>query len=421
LSTFRFPSLAFLESPFMNTLSFAIDHLGAIISKELQGKRVAVLCHPASVDRHMTHLLTRLRLGGVEPALLFGPEHGFDGGAQDMIAVEDGVANAGGSTTRIRSLYGPEFSDLSPKTEDFHGIDVLVIDLQDIGSRYYTFIWTAVLAAEVAWRCGVRVVVLDRPNPLGSNVLEGRMQGVPYCSFVGLYPLPIRHGLSLGEVVAWRHGAVRAPAELLRVYGGPGASDYPDLAALYENHNERPWVLPSPNMPTWRTAWVYPGGCLLEGTNLSEGRGTTRPFELVGAPWLVGETLARDLTELSLGDVVFRPCSFLPTFQKHAGQTCYGVQVHPTGPAFSPVRVYVALVALAHRQNPAKFAFRTDRYEYVDTIPAFDLLTGCDTARTNILSGSGSVRDLIEFVAEVPADQISQVRVIRGSCVRTSF
>jgi uncharacterized protein YbbC (DUF1343 family) len=382
-------------------MRFGIDQLEDVVKPMLKGSRFGVLCHPASVDRQLLHLVPRLRALGLAPSILFGPEHGFDGQAQDMIAVGDARDQHG---TPVRSLYGDTFADLSPRPEDMHGLDVLLIDLQDIGSRYYTFVWTALLAARVAFRAGVRVCVLDRPNPLGSVRVEGALQAFGFSSFVGLEPTPVRHGLTLGDLLRWRAQVEKVAPEALSVVRCLGVGD-----AITAKDWDRPWVLPSPNMPTFDTAWVYPGGCLLEGTNLSEGRGTTRPFELFGAPWLDADALARAALELGLPDVGVRPCTFLPTFHKFGGTPCRGLQVHPRGPAFQPVRTYAALIALAHHLHPEHFQFRTERYEYVDDIPAFDLLTGSAKARLAILGGA-SAREVGELASVVAPADLDQFR-----------
>lgn len=361
---------------------------------ELRGSRVGLLAHPASVDRRLRHVLEVFAELGIAPRVLFGPEHGWAGHAQDMIGVSSGEAQGG---TRVVSLYGERFEDLSPRPDDLQGLDVVVIDLQDVGSRYYTFVWTAVLVARACQAAGVKVVVLDRPNPIGSEAIEGRLQEDGFLSFVGLEKLPIRHGLSLGEVVAWR-ASVEGFRDAVRVvrFGDLRPSEH---APTWN----RAFVLPSPNMPTYDTALVYPGGCLLEGTNLSDGRGTTRPFELTGAPWLDGRRLARALTATGLPGFIARATAFEPTFHKHARQSCEGVQIHVTDPdVFRPVATYLALISLAHHAHPEAFRFRTEKYEFVDTVPAFDLLTGSAEARLAIERGEPA-RDVAERVSVIGA------------------
>lgn len=362
---------------------------------ELRAARVGLLAHPASVNRRLVHARRVLEALGARVQIVFGPEHGYGGEAQDMVGVDDARDAFG---TPIRSLYGESFEDLSPKEADLTGIDVLVIDLQDIGSRYYTFVWTAVLAMRACVRAGVRTLVLDRPNPIGGDPsrIEGRRQKPEYCSFVGLEPIPIRHALTLGEIVAWCAEAEGVSRELMRVVGVAGMDCVHDAHAW-----GRPFVMPSPNMPGHATALVYPGGCLVEGTNLSEGRGTTRPFEIVGAPWIDGVRLADDLHSLGLPGVRARPLTFSPTFHKHAGLRCGGVQVHVTEEkTFRPVATYVALVALARSQAPGRFAFRTEKYEFRDDVPAFDLLTGDSEARERISHGEPA-RQVADAIASV--------------------
>jgi uncharacterized protein YbbC (DUF1343 family) len=332
---------------------------------------------------------------GAKVSIVFGPEHGYGGEAQDMVGVADARDTQG---TPVHSLYGKCFEDLSPKPEDLAGIDLLVIDLQDVGSRYYTFVWTAVLAMRACARAGVRVLVLDRPNPIGGDTssIEGRRQAREFCSFVGLEPIPVRHALTLGEIVAWRADAEGVPRELVRVLGvgGLGRSSH---AAEWD----RRFIMPSPNMPSYETALVYPGGCLIEGTNLSEGRGTTRPFEIVGAPWIDGVRLAADLQSLAFPGVRARSMTFQPSFHKHAGRVCGGVQMHVTDPThFRPFATYLALVALARAQAPELFAFRTDAYEFREDVPAFDLLTGDAEARVRISRGDRAI-DVADAIASV--------------------
>ena len=350
--------------------------------------RVGFLTHPAAVTRALVHAVTALRALGHRFEILFGPEHGYGGEAQDMATVDDARDAEG---TIVRSLYGDRFEDLIPKDDDLARVDTLVVDMQDVGSRYYTFVWTAVCALRACAKRGVRVVVLDRPNPIGgaASTLEGRLQNTRFCSFVGLEPTPIRHALTLGEIVAWRREVEKldVPLEIVRCEW--------DRDSLVPER----WVLPSPNMPTPETALVYPGGCLIEGTNLSEGRGTTRPFEIVGAPFIDGVRLARELRHTRLPGFIARPLHFLPTFQKHANTGCGGVQIHVTDArAFRPVATYLALVGLAHHQAPEAFRFRTERYEFVDDIPAFDLLTGDAEARERIARGDPPI-EVAESIA----------------------
>jgi uncharacterized protein YbbC (DUF1343 family) len=380
------------------------------LGAELRASRVGLLAHPASVDRRLVHARRVLGDLGVRVALVLGPEHGYGGEAQDLIGVADAREPSG---TPIRSLYGTRFEDLSPRADDLARIDRLVVDLQDVGSRYYTFVWTAVLAMRACAAAGVGVLVLDRPNPIGGDVrvIEGRRQQRPYCSFVGLEPVPVRHSLSLGEIVAWRAEVEGVPKELVRVVGVAGVE-----REAHVTQWDRPFVMPSPNMPSYETALVYPGGCLVEGTNLSEGRGTTRPFEIVGAPWIDGARLADELHALGLPGFRARPVTFQPTFQKHAGKVCGGVHIHVTAPAaFRPFATYLGLLAAAHRQAPDRFVFRTEMYEFRDDVPAFDLLTGDAEARERILRGDAP-RDVAEAIAAVDEVDRAVVRDAIAAC-----
>jgi uncharacterized protein YbbC (DUF1343 family) len=373
--------------------------------RELRGARVGLVAHPASVTRELVHALEVLEAIGVKPRILFGPEHGWAGQAQDMVGVSDGAGDA----RRIVSLYGDRYEDLSPKPEHLNDVDVVVIDLQDVGSRYYTFVWTAVLVGRACRDAGVRIVVLDRPNPLGQTAIEGRLQDPAFRSFVGLEPIPIRHGLTLGEIVAWR-AKVEGWSELVTVLEHRGLAPEAEAPAW-----DRPFVMPSPNMPTYETALVYPGGCLLEGTNLSDGRGTTRPFEITGAPWLDGVHLADGLKRTGLTGFIARPLAFEPTFHKHAKKTCGGVQIHVTDArVFRPVATYLALCALAHQAHGGDFMFRTERYEFVDHIPAFDLLTGSSEARERILAGDEPLA-IATSIATVGTPEHTVVELARTS------
>ncbi len=373
----------------------------------VRGRRVALLAHPASIDVRLDHAGTILRELGARMVRYFGPEHGFGGEAQDMIGVTDAKARDG---LPIVSLYGEHEADLVPKEGDLSDIDVLVVDLQDVGARYYTFIWTAVLALRVAAKLGKGMIILDRPNPIGTSLdaVEGKLFASDhYRSFVGLEPLPVRHGLTLGEIVAHRAHREGISKEALRVVA---VRNVPASAFEWD----RPFVPPSPNMPTADTALVYPGGCLLEGTNLSEGRGTTRPFEMFGAPWLDGEELARRYAELGLPGARARPISFYPMFQKHARTHCGGVFVHVEDRAtFRPMATYVALIALAHAIAPRDFAFRTERYEFRDDVPALDLLIGAPSMREAMIGGA-SVKEILAVSTTATPLEIELVRAAKS-------
>ena len=376
-----------------------LDRLPSLstLIRSLTHRRVGLVAHPASVNKALVHVVHVLGQHGIRPRRIFGPEHGYGGEAQDMIGVDDALDPISGAP--IVSLYGQSFSDLSPREEHLSDLDVLLVDLSDVGSRYYTFVWTALLVLRAAYANGVQVVLLDRPNPMGGFELEGKPQQPGYLSFVGLEPIAVRHGLTLGEVVA-----EMASRDGISV----GPNDALDVVAVKEwdrnadaLHWDRPFVMPSPNMPTADTALVYPGGCLLEGTNLSEGRGTTRPFEVCGAPWIDGAKWARELAAVGLEGFVARPVTFVPTFHKHAGQICGGVQIHVTDrESFRPMATYVALVALAAYQAPCAFRFRQERYEYVDDIPAIDLLVGSAELRDGIEQTKAPM-ELVERICPV--------------------
>lgn len=352
----------------MTTVATGLERIAARDAEALRAVRgrAGLLAHPASVDARLRHARFVLADAGVELASLFGPEHGYGGEAQDMIGVEDARDPEG---LPIHSLYGATEEALSPRPEQLAGLDVLIVDLQDIGSRYYTYVWTAALALRAAARAGVRTVVLDRPNPLGGVAVEGAPQRPGHRSFVGLYDVAVRHGMTIGEVATMVRELEGLDAAALTVV---------ELAGWERDMRfERtglPWVLPSPNMPTLDTALVYPGGCLIEGTCLSEGRGLTRPFELWGAPGLDGRALAE---RVRLEGAVLRPTTFQPTFHKHGGRICGGVQVHVTDPErFAPYGAYLRLLAEAAELLGDAFAWRPDPYEFVEDVPAIDLLTG---------------------------------------------
>ncbi len=336
---------------------------------------------------------------GIKVEALFGPEHGLDGAAQDMEVVEDGAtAVEKRSGARIHSLYGVTEASLTPTPVMLAGLDVLVVDLQDIGARYYTYAATMGFALRAAAEAQLRVVVLDRPNPLGGETIEGPGLDEGFRSFVGAFPMPVRHGLTLAEYARWVVAEERLDVELevVPLDGWQRSMDF-EATGL-------PWVMPSPNMPTVDAAWVYPGQCLLEGTNLSEGRGTTRPFELCGAPWLDGSVWAAAAAPEVGPGVVLRPTGMKPTFQKHGGRTCGAVQIHVTDrPAVRSIRVTLALLRAARALAPEPFRWRTDAYEYVSDRLAIDLLFGSERPRRALESGA-TVEEIVAGFAPAEAE-----------------
>jgi uncharacterized protein YbbC (DUF1343 family) len=347
----------------------------------LRGRRVGLIANPTAVDAELRHAVDLLHgLPGVELTALFGPEHGLRGDAQDMVGVDE--TRDARTGLPVWSLYGHDLASLSPRPEALDGLDVLVYDVQDVGSRYYTFVWTMVLAMRAAAAAGIGFVVLDRPNPIGGALIEGGAIEPGYESFVGLCSCPNRHGLTAGEVARWRADAEGLDLDLhvVPMAGWSRAAGFEDTGL--------PWVLPSPNMPTVDTALVYPGMCLVEGTELSEGRGTTRPFELVGAPFVDGDLLAAALGGAVPG-VRFRPCTFTPMFGKHAGRACGGVQLHVTDRAgFRPYLTGALVLREIRRLWPDAFAWRRRAYEFVDRIAAIDLLAGGPALREGIDAGA---------------------------------
>ncbi len=351
-----------------------------------RGARIGLVCHPATVDASLRHAADRLReRDDVRLVRLFGPEHGVRGEAQDMEPVREREDPVTGIP--VVSLYGDDVASLAPRPGDLDGLDAIVHDLQDVGSRYYTFVYTLSYVMEAAGTAGIPVVVLDRPNPIGGTRVEGPVLDPGLASFVGRYPIPVRHGMTSGELAALFRDVfgVRCDLRVVAMEGWRRRMEFEETGL--------PWVLPSPNMSTVATARVYPGGCLLEGTNLSEGRGTTLPFELFGAPWLDAEGMERALRSAAAREGLpgFRPraARFRPKFQKHASADCGGVQIHVTDRAtFRPFETYLVALREARALAPAEFAWRTERYEFVEDRLAIDLLLGRSDLRGMLEAGA---------------------------------
>jgi len=346
---------------------------------ELRGRRYGLLAHAASVTADLRPIHLALAAAGHLPQVLFAPEHGYFAVEQDMVPAED--ARDPWTGVAVRSLYGDAESSLRPAPPAFAGLDLLLIDLQDVGVRYYTFAATAVWAAEAALAAGCEVWVLDRPNPLGGEVVEGNLPEPGFESFVGAFRMPVRHGLTLSELVRLEGERRRWPAERVRhwtMHGWRRAMLWPDT--------RRPFIPPSPNMPTFETAVVYPGMCLVEATEVSEGRGTTRPFLLCGAPGLDPRAFAGRINGCSLPGVLALPTYFRPQFQKHRGAVCAGVELALTAPrAVQGYRLGLEVLAALHAQEG--FAWRTAPYEFVTDRPAIDLLTGGTRVRETLADG----------------------------------
>lgn len=346
----------------------------------LRGRRLGLVVNPASTDASLRHVADRFGAHSeLRLAALFGPQHGIRGNDQDnMVEWEGGVDARTGLP--VYSLYGRV---RRPRPEWLRELDALVFDLPDVGVRVYTFLSTLVECMRACAEAGIPVVVLDRPNPIGGEAVEGAVLDMAFSSFVGILPIPMRHGMTLGELGLFARDAlgIRAEVEVVRMEGWR-------RSMLWEETG-LPWVMPSPNMPTPDTAAVYPGMVMLEGTLLSEGRGTTRPFEIFGAPRLDAYAYAEALASERLPGCAFRPLYFTPTFQKHAGALCGGVQAHVSDrralPAF---RLGVAAMRAARLLAPEEKLWRDPPYEYEAEKLPIDILAGGETLRRMVDAGA---------------------------------
>jgi uncharacterized protein YbbC (DUF1343 family) len=353
-----------------------LDLIDALWPRDLKGARIGLVVHPASVNSRLEHAITVcMRSKKFKLGALFGPQHGILGQTQDNMVEWEGFRDPG-TGLPVYSLYG---KTRKPRPEMLADIDALVIDLQDVGSRYYTFIWTLELCMQACLEAGKAIVVLDRPNPLAGHVTEGPVLDPEFSSFVGLRPLPVRHGMTIGEVGAYLRDTF---------YPGLDYSVAPIQGwkrTMWFDQTRLPWVMPSPNMPTPDTALVYPGMCLFEATNISEGRGTTRPFEIFGAPFIHPESLVAVLRKFKLPGVQFRPLSFQPSFQKHADLLCGGAQIHVTDrERFRPFKTGVAVLKAIHNTYPREFRWNQPPYEYEEVNLPIDILAGSSRLRKDI-------------------------------------
>jgi uncharacterized protein YbbC (DUF1343 family) len=343
----------------------------------ISGGRIGLIANPASVDSRLEHAVDLFhRNSKVRLTALFGPQHGIRGETQDNM-IEWRSFRDRRTGLPAYSLYGDV---RKPTAEMVSDVDVLVFDVPDVGTRVYTFVYTMALAMQAAREHGKRFVVLDRPNPIDGIRVEGNILEPGFSSFVGIFPIPMRHGMTIGELAGMFNDGfgIGCDLEVVRMEGW--------RREMWHDDTELPWVLPSPNMPTLDTATVYPGAVMIEGTNISEGRGTTRPFEIIGAPFIDPLMLASELTNEGLPGVIFRPLHFQPTFHKYAGELCGGIQIHVLDrAAFKPVISGIAVISAIRRLYPGEFEWNKPPYEYVyDRLP-FD-----------VINGSGQIREQIE-------------------------
>lgn len=352
----------------------------------LRGARLGLICNQSSVDHGLRHAADLFHeQEGIKLRALFGPQHGIRGDLQDNM-VES--AHAFDRTTGI-PIYSLYSETREPTEEMLKEVDALVFDMQDVGCRIYTFVYTLANCMRAAKKFGKRVIVCDRPNPINGLMMAGTLLEPEFASFVGQFPLPTRHGMTVCELARMFNEQFGIGCELETV-SMEGWS-----RQLWLDETDAPWVLPSPNMPTLDSATVFPGTVHLEGTQLSEGRGTTKPFELIGAPYIVAEEYARELNRIGFPGVYFRACGFQPTFQKHGGVTCAGVQIHVTDRReFEPVIVGVATVKVAYDLYKEHFRWKEPPYEYVYDQNPFDVIAGTDKLRKAIEQG-----DSIETIA----------------------
>lgn len=378
-----------------------LDVLIAEAFAPLRSKRVGLITNPTGrthEGRFIADVLMETRK--VELVALFGPEHGVRGDAPDGLHVASGTDPKTGLP--VWSLYG---ETRKPTREMIGGLDVLIYDIQDVGARFYTFISTLSLCAEAAFEAGIEFMVLDRPNPITGTKVEGNLLDRAFSSFVGLHPIPIRHGLTVGELAAlfmgegWLKNRIQGSLHVLQMEGWK--------RVLWFDETGLSWVPPSPNMPSLSTATVYPGMCLIEGTNVSEGRGTAHPFEIIGAPWINGEQLASLLNRRNLPGVNFEPVHFTPVdvphvahHPKYRNRPCEGVFLRVTSrEVFEPVRTGLHLLWAIRTTYPSDFAWRPE---------AMDRLAGTDVLRRDLEKGV----DPEEMVARWEADveQFNRIR-----------
>jgi uncharacterized protein YbbC (DUF1343 family) len=353
----------------------------------LRGTRVGLICNQASVDHSYHHAADLVHQHkDIELRALFGPQHGIRGDVQDNM-IESGHSIDRKTGLPVHSLYSETREPTDAMLKD---VDVLLFDMQDVGCRIYTFVYTLANCMRAARRLGKKVIVCDRPNPINGVSVAGNILEPEYASFVGQFPLPTRHGMTVGELARMfnDHFKIGCDLEVIPMEGWK--------REFWHDDADAPWVMPSPNMPTLDSATVFPGTVHFEGTQVSEGRGTTKPFELIGAPYIDPDAYAEQLNALGLAGVFFRSCVFQPTFQKHAGVSCGGVQIHVLDrDSFEPWFAGIAMTKLIHDMYPKEFRWKVPPYEYVYDKNPFDVISGTAKIREAFEKGV-DLRTIVE-------------------------
>lgn len=364
----------------MQTMQLGLETLFSNYLQLLAGERVGLIVNPASINQQFEHAADVFyRCKEINLTTLFGPQHGIRGETQDNMIEWEGFLDKRTQTT-VYSLYG---KTRIPTEEMLKDVDVLVFDIQDVGTRVYTFIYTMAHAMQACAKYGKRMVVLDRPNPIGGELVEGNMLEPEFASFVGLFPIAMRHGMTVGELAQMFNEAfaINCKLDVVPMSGWK--------RSMWWDETNIEWILPSPNMPTLDTAMVYPGMVIFEGTAVSEGRGTTRPFELIGAPYIDAYELTDKLNSLNLPGVYFRPNYYQPTFHKHVGQLCGGLQLHILDrQKYKSVITAVAILSTIYHLYPNKFEWKQPPYEYVHDKLPIDVIFGSDKVRKQIEKGA---------------------------------
>ncbi|HJU91930.1 MAG TPA: DUF1343 domain-containing protein [Pyrinomonadaceae bacterium] len=381
-------------------VQLGLERLLEEVPASIERSRVGLICNQASVDHGFRHAADLVHEHpDIDLRALFGPQHGIRGDVQDnMIETEHGVDRKTGLP--VHSLYSETREPTDAMLQD---IDALVFDMQDVGCRIYTFVYTLANCMRAARRLGKKVIVCDRPNPINGASMAGNILEPEYASFVGQFPLPTRHGMTVGELAQMfnEHFKIGCDLEVIPMIGWK--------REFWHDDTDAPWVMPSPNMPTLDAATVFPGAVHFEGTQVSEGRGTTKPFELIGAPYIDPDDYADRLNGLGFAGVFFRSCVFQPTFQKHAGVSCGGVQIHVTDrDVFEPWSAGIAMAKFAHDMYPNEFRWKEPPYEYVFDKNPFDVISG--TAKIREAFEQGIELDVIVEETKAPLDEFKKLR-----------